>query len=128
MSICAETQGRFALDPDSGEPNGNCVFARLIQTGYTSSSLASADEKDALSTDFLYRAAYPNTDPSQVINKMQHDCLKLVAVVRKCKFKISATTADDVINRMAKARLTRLLSTRKSAISNFNIRKKPTRP
>ena len=49
--------------------------------------------------DFLYRAVYRNTDPSQAINKMQPDCLKLVAIVRKCKFKISATKASNFVNK-----------------------------
>ena len=59
MSTCAKTHGRSDLDPESSEPNENCVFAMLIQAGCDSSSLACADEKDALSMDFLYRAAYP---------------------------------------------------------------------
>ena len=99
MSICAETKGRFELDPESGEPNGNCVFARLIRAVYTRSSLASADAKDAPSTDAPYRAVYPDTGPNQAINKTQPDCLKLVAIIRKCKFKIAAITAANVINK-----------------------------
>ena len=83
MSICAETQGCFELDAESGEPDGNCVFPRLILAGYASSSLASADEKDSPSMDFLYRLVYPNTPEGQVINKMQSGCLKLVTIIQK---------------------------------------------
>ena len=61
--------------------------------------MASADEKDALSIDFLYRAVYPNTDPAQVVNKMKPDCLELVAIAQKCKFKIAATKANNVVNK-----------------------------
>ena len=49
--------------------------------------------------DFLYRAVYPDTGPNQVINKMQPDCLKLVKITQKCKFKIPAITANDVISK-----------------------------
>ena len=33
MSIGAETQGRFEIDAESGEPMGTCVYAKLIQLG-----------------------------------------------------------------------------------------------
>ena len=49
--------------------------------------------------DVLYRVAYPDADTSQVVNKMHPDCLKLVAIVEKCKFKIPATAANNVINK-----------------------------
>ena len=49
--------------------------------------------------DFLHRAAYPNTDPAQAINKMQPDWLELVAIIQKCEFAISATSANNVINK-----------------------------
>ena len=91
MSICAETQGRFEQDPESCEPNGTCVFARLILAGHASSSLDSADEKGALSMDSLYRAVYPDTDPSHVINKIQPDCLKLVAIIQNANSKSPKT-------------------------------------
>ena len=57
MSICAETQGRFALDVESGDPDANCGYARLIQVGYATQSSASADEKDGHSMNLLYRYA-----------------------------------------------------------------------
>ena len=38
MAIFVATQGCFEMDPESGEPDGNCVFARLSQTGGTSAS------------------------------------------------------------------------------------------
>ena len=53
MSICAETKGWFEMDAESGEPNETCVYARLIQLGYTSQSLASSDEKDGLSMNYF---------------------------------------------------------------------------
>ena len=61
--------------------------------------MAGADGKSALSMAFLYRAVYPNTDPYTAINKMQPDCLKLVAITRKWKFKIATNTANDVVNK-----------------------------
>ena len=48
MTICSGTQGCFGLDSESGEQKGNCVYARLIQAGHTSQSLASADEKGGI--------------------------------------------------------------------------------
>ena len=83
MSICAETQGRFELDPESGEPNANSFCSRLVRALYTSSSLARADGKDPPSMDFLYRLVYTYTGPARAINKMKPDCLKLVAIVQK---------------------------------------------
>ena len=49
MSICAEAQGCFGIDVESGEPNANCVYTRLIQLGCKIQSLASADGVDCLS-------------------------------------------------------------------------------
>lgn len=37
-SICVEEEGeegRFALDGESGEPDLDCAYARLIENGYT---------------------------------------------------------------------------------------------
>ena len=99
MSICVETQGRSEIDPESGDPNENCVFAMLIREGCDGSSLDSADGKVALSMDFLYRVAYPNTDPSQAIDKMQPDSIKLAAIDQKCKFISSETAANNVVNK-----------------------------
>ena len=87
MSICAETQGRFESDPESGEPLGNCVYARLIHLGYTSQLLASADGKDGDSLNTLYRAANPAVAQDNRIDKMDPERLKLVSIVRKCKLK-----------------------------------------
>ena len=55
--------------------NGNFVFAWLSQSGYTSSSFDSADERDVPSLGYPYRLVYPERD-QQVIKKMQPDCLK----------------------------------------------------
>ena len=52
MTICDSAQWCFEMDPESGEPHGNCVYSKLIQAGYTSDSLASADEKDTQSINF----------------------------------------------------------------------------
>ena len=99
MSICAATQGWSDLDPESGEPNANSFCSRLVRALYTSSSLARADGKDPPSMDFLYRLVYTYTGPARAINKMKPDCLELVAIFQKCKFKIAATGANDVINK-----------------------------
>ena len=102
MSICAETQGCFGLEPDSGAPNGNYVFARLSQAGYTSASLARADEKDADSITFRYRLEYTDKDQNQIVSKIQPYCLKLSSAVEKCKFKITATAANNAISKEGK--------------------------
>ena len=53
MSICAAVQGRFEIDLETGGgPHGNCVYSKLTQSGYTSDSLASAEEKDIRSINF----------------------------------------------------------------------------
>ena len=53
MAICAESQGRIEIYPESGEPVGNCDYSKLIQLGYSSNSLASADEGDGQSINYL---------------------------------------------------------------------------
>ena len=70
MSICAETQGCFEMDDGSGEPNETCVYSRLIQLGHASQSLASSDEKDGLSMNYLYRLFRPETLAETAIGKM----------------------------------------------------------
>ena len=37
---------------------------------------------------------------------MQHDCLKLSPIVRKCKFKITETAANNVINKEGESAFT----------------------
>ena len=54
MSICAETQGCFEMEAESGEPMGTCVYSMLIQLWYTSQSLSSADEKGGGPTNYLF--------------------------------------------------------------------------
>ena len=98
----------------------NCVSARLRQAGCACASSASADGEDADSITFFYRLVYQDTDRNQIINKMQHACLKLVSIVQKCKFKIPATAANNVI---AETRLTRHLSTEKAATLNDWLKK-----
>ena len=99
MSICAETQGFFEMDAESGEPMETWVYAKLIQLGYASQSLASADEKDGLSMNYLSHLAHPGTDAVKVIGKMHPACLKYVIIIQKCKLGISATAANNVINK-----------------------------
>ena len=67
MSICAETHGCFEIGAESGEPNANCVYARLIQLGCASQSLDSADEGGGLSTTYIYRLVRPGTPPETAI-------------------------------------------------------------
>ena len=69
MSICAETPGCFEMDAESGEPMETCVYAKLIQLGYASQSLASADEKGGLSMNYLRHLARPETDAATAIAK-----------------------------------------------------------
>ena len=82
MSICVETQGCFGMGPESGEPNANCVFARLSRAWYDSASLASANERDVHSLEPPYRFVYPEKG-QEPINKTQPDCRKLAPVGRK---------------------------------------------
>ena len=42
---------------------------------------------------------YPDTPADQVINKMQPDCLKLVTIIQKCKYKNPTSAAKNVINK-----------------------------
>ena len=53
MAICAEAPGCFEIDPESGEPMGNCVYSKLIQLGYPSKPLGSADGKDGQSINIF---------------------------------------------------------------------------
>ena len=69
----------------------------LSQSGYTSSSLASSDERDYDSLTYRYRLVYPERD-QQGVNKMQPDCPKLAQSSKKCKYEISANLAHNVIN------------------------------
>ena len=78
MSICVDAPWPCELYPDSGEPNGHCVFAKLSQAGYASASLASADGKDTESLDSSCRLVYNIEN----LNKMRPDCLILVSIIR----------------------------------------------
>ena len=53
MAICAESPGCFEIDPEFGEPMGNCVYSELLQLGYSRTSSASSDEKDGSSINFI---------------------------------------------------------------------------
>ena len=57
---------------------------------------------DAPSLGFLYRPAYPDRDQNQPVDKMQPDCLKLDSIIRKCKFGIPATAANNAIRKEGK--------------------------
>ena len=94
-SICADAPGPFELNPDSGEPNANCAFAKLSQEGRTGASAESDDGKDPESLEYLCNLGY-NIDK---LNKMRPDYLRLVSIVQKCEFKISANLAHNVINK-----------------------------
>ena len=100
MSIFAETEGRFGLDPDSGWPGANCVFAGLLsQAVYTSAALDSADGGDVPPLEYLYRLVYPKRGQQQAISKMQPDCLKLSPIIQEWKFEITETAANNVIDK-----------------------------
>ena len=45
-----------------GGAERNCSFASLSQHGYTSASLARADEKDAPALEYLFGLVYPNRE------------------------------------------------------------------
>ena len=71
------------MDSESGEPNETCVYAGLIQLGYTSQSSASAGGKNGLSMNYLYRLAHPETPAETNIGKMHPERLKLVSIIQK---------------------------------------------
>ena len=89
MVICAEAPGCFEIDPESGEPLGSCFYSKLIQLGYTSDSLESADDKDPTSINYLYNLIYPDCVRDQPLDKMHPECLKLVSIIQKCELKTS---------------------------------------
>ena len=49
--------------------------------------------------NYLYRLARPETPAETNIGKMHPECLKLVSIIQKCKLNISATTANNVVNK-----------------------------
>ena len=102
MAICAKAPGCFEIDPESGDPMETCVYSKLIQLGYSSQSLASADEKDGQSMNYLFRLAYPDTPRNETIDKMHPECLKLASFIQKCQSGQSAATANDVVNKAEK--------------------------
>ena len=67
-----------------------------MSTGYASSALTSAGAKVWPSLEFLCEAVYPDRG---IANKMRPDCLRLAAIIRKCKFGISTSFPRNVINR-----------------------------
>ena len=125
MSICAETQGCFEIDFEPGEPNANCVYARLIRLGYTVQSLASADGKDGLPMNYLYRLARPDTLQEADIGKMHPQCQKLVSIIQKCEIKISAKTANEVISEDEKTLTIRHISGKQSGDSDEKRKRLP---
>ena len=82
MAICAEASGCFEIDPESGDPIGNCVYSKLIQLGRSSASLASADAKDGQSINYLCHLVYPGAEAG-VVDKMHPERLKLASVIKK---------------------------------------------
>ena len=126
MSICAEAPGCFEIDTESGEPMGTCVYSKLIQLGYTSQSLESADGTDGHSMNYLYRLVYPETEARTTIDKMHPERLKSISIIRKCKVGISATSANNVINKGEK-RVQHVLHPRKKAVSSNGKRKSLSR-
>ena len=95
MAICVEAQGRFGMDPESGEPHENCVYSELIQLGYNSDSLASADEWGANSINFLHGLVFTDQNrPAGLLDKMHPECLKLASIIQKLKLKQATLTSE----------------------------------
>ena len=82
MVICSESPGCFEIEPESGEPLESCVYSELINLGYTSDSLASADDKDSESIVTLDNAISPNHDVNETIDKMHPECIKLMGIIQ----------------------------------------------
>ena len=99
MAICADAPGCFEIDPKLGRTDGNWVYSKLIQFGYSSQSFASAGEIDGQSINYLHRLVYPETPQNEAVDKMRPECLKLAIVIRKCKLKQSASAAKNVVNK-----------------------------
>ena len=97
MAICAGAPGCFEIDAWSGEPLESCVYSKLTQLWYTSDSLASADGGDSTSINFLYGSIYPESVREQPLDKMHPECLKLVSIIQKYKFKQSILTSENVV-------------------------------
>ena len=126
MSISVETQGckgasKWIRIP--GGPSGNCVFSKLMQSGYTVAPLASPDEKDLHAQEYLYRLVYPERE--QNINKMHPCCLRLAPIIQKCKFGIAANVAHNVISREINTFPTRLTYMRKLWSMDACLKKTP---
>ena len=99
MSICAESPGCFEVDNESGEPMETFVYAKLIQLGCASQSLARSGEEDGLSMNYLARLAHPETDAATTVGEMHPELLKSVSIIQKCNLEISSASAINVANK-----------------------------
>ena len=126
MAICAEAPWCFEIDPESGEPQRNCVYSKLPILGYTSNSSASADGEDGGSTNYLNRSVYPDADAEVAVDKMLPERLKLVSIIQKCKLKQSVSTENKVVNKEENAYILSY-ALRKLANTNEKLSTNPTR-
>ena len=101
MAICAEAPGCFEIDPESGGPMENCVYSKLIQLGYSSTSSARAGGERWR----FYKLSLPLGLPvrrGRVVDKMHPECLKLVSIIQKCQLKQSILTSENAIREEGK--------------------------
>ena len=82
MSICAEKLGHCELDPESGEPNGNCVFAKLTKKGALAQLWLMRMEGRPF-YGFSIAVGLPRYGPNKVINTTQPDSPKDGGSLRK---------------------------------------------
>ena len=104
MNICAETQGCLEIDPDTSEPQENCVYSKLVAAGFSSDILCSADERDAQSINFLHNLVHPEhtANGGAHLDKMHPQCLSLVSVIQKCKLKIATAVSENIVSKEEK--------------------------
>ena len=77
MAICAEAHGYFEVDQETGGPHENCVYSELIQLGYSSDCLDSADETDANSINSTHGSVFAGQNrPAGPLDKTHPECLK----------------------------------------------------
>ena len=76
-------------------PHESCFYSKLTQLGYSSDSLASADERGAASINFLRGLIYPEHIRERPLDKMRTECLKLVSIILKCKLEQAILTSGS---------------------------------
>ena len=128
MTICSSAQGCFEMDHETGEPHGNCVYSELIQAGYTSDSLRSAEEKDTRSINFPHALVYTENRPAGPLDNMHPECLKLARIIQKCKLQVAILASENTAGQEEKDAFIMSFTSRKSGNSNENLTNETRKP